>query len=74
MNITNENVTCWKHFNCPKKYRDNCPVYLNNSKSQYICEGWLIFNNGEGGPAKKGPCFTCDMFRKKYPNISKLFD
>jgi hypothetical protein len=64
---------CWEFFDCPQKYRGECPVYLKHKMSNVFFEGWLEpkIDSTIGGPAKRGPCCNCEIFKKRYPDISE---
>ena len=65
-------ISCWEYFQCPRDIRDTCLVYLHNQRKSPFCEGWFIFKNKTGGPAGRGPCYSCEMVKKFYPEIESM--
>jgi len=63
---------CWEYFNCPKKIYAKCPVYIKSKIGTVLYEGWFIFDTLKGGPAERGPCYTCEMAKRHYPDIREL--
>lgn len=64
---------CWEYFNCAQDIRDTCPVYLKHKMSNVFFEGWLEpkIDSTIGGPAGRGPCCNCEMFKNNYPEIAE---
>jgi hypothetical protein len=71
-NHKKKSVSCWEYFNCPKHFREKCPVYLDYTFNQPYCEGWFLFNPLEGGPAKRGPCYKCEMLKSVCPEMEMI--
>ena len=68
--------TCWDFFDCPKNICHKCKAFLhfnelNNSNAVKDC--WFYVDSQTGGPAKRGPCINCPMFKKEYPEISSIY-
>ena len=74
--INNMFPSCWDYFNCPIQYCMRCKAYLhfkelNNSSELIDC--WFLVDSQDGGPAKRGPCINCPVFKNQYPELSALY-
>jgi len=72
LNCERVEMPCWEYFNCPKNIRNTCLVYLYNLRKSPFCEGWFIFKDQTGGPAGRGPCYSCDIVKNIYPEIKSM--
>lgn len=69
--ITDKNMPCWDFFDCPKKFRDKCYVYKNYHLDKDNVDCWFLTDWIDGGPAKRGPCYKCPIFKANYPEITE---
>ena len=63
--LENESQNCWEFLNCPKKIREKCNAYRQNSGN----ECWLVWAKAETGcygNKKYNGCLNCSWFQKKY--------
>lgn len=67
---------CWIYFDCSKKFRDQCPIYQNRKKNEADYDCWFEADIDilKGGPAKRGPCYGCDMMKARYPELQSFFE
>lgn len=67
---------CWTYFDCSKKVRDQCPIYQNGkmNKANYDCWFDADIDITKGGPAKRGPCYECDVMKTRYPELQSFFE
>ena len=67
-------LKCWEYFDCSEESKKECIVYQSRNDKTIFSECWFKYNTLEGGPAKRGPCYKCDILRKSYPEICEIFE
>ncbi len=68
-------LPCWEFFKCGEEFKRVCPAYQNGTNMVDFKDCSLfILDNQKGGPAKRGPCVTCDYTKEFFPDIFKFFN